>query len=165
LGVFGGRSHRSDDAVPITFLGIFQHTLDDKNRLAIPARFREQLARAGDPLLYSVARPGHVLLFPQDTWDRFVERLLEGEATASTDEFYYLRRQIALSGEICNLDTQGRITLNANQVRIANLGRDVVLFGNFSIIEVWPRRVFEEKQRVIEQQDKEGLWKRLVSRL
>ena len=150
----------------ITFLGASRHSIDDKLRVAIPARFRDQVARSGQATLYTVARRKHIVVFPEETWGRFVERLLDSELVSqSPEDQMYLRRQVALDGEICRMDAQGRITLRKDQLETAGIERECIVHGNIRVIELWPEESFRAMNDEVRAQNKESLWLRVVRTL
>jgi MraZ protein len=124
------------------FLGKYQYVIDEKGRVNIPAKFREQLARLSDlDLVIVKGLDGCLFVYPMSE----VEKL---EAKFESDEFdseglaRLFQRLMADGGTTDRPDSQGRVTLNDEQRAHAGLGRDVVLFGNFSRIEIWePERL------------------------
>jgi MraZ protein len=149
----------------VTFLGSFRHTVDEKLRVAFPSRFRDQLATTGQVTLYTVARKSHVLVFPPETWQAFVANLFAQDSAADSQGHDYLRRQVALGGEICRLDAQGRISLRADQLETAGIERDCVVFGNLRVVELWDAKAFEAMATKTKAQDKEDLWLKVVRTL
>src|SRR3712207_5613379 len=106
-------------------LGEYEHALDDKNRLTIPARFRQAfaegvfVAKGLDPCL---------LVYTADGWQRFVEGRLAG-----LDEFNREARQMSrfffAGASETELDKQGRFVLSPSLIAHAKLGREVVVAG------------------------------------
>ncbi|MBU2692975.1 MAG: hypothetical protein KJ970_18815 [Candidatus Eisenbacteria bacterium] len=140
--------------------------MDEKFRVAIPARFRDQLAKWGQSDLYAVARENHIVLFPQDAWEKFVERLLSEDNPPHNAQHYdYLRRQVALSGEICRLDSQGRIMLRPDQLQAAGVSKECQIFGNMRVLELWSPKAFEGMAQKALSQDENNLWLEIVQSL
>ena len=116
-------------------LGTHEHTIDEKNRLTLPAKLRG--AFEGGVV---VTRGIDVCLvaYPRDEWARrFQSRLeeldqLRGEARQLQRYFY----ANAVEGE---LDRQGRIGIPAALKDYAKLGRDVVVAGVHDHLEIWDR--------------------------
>jgi MraZ protein len=114
------------------FLGEYQHTIDTKGRLAVPARFRAQFDRGG------VITQGleHCLqVFPVETWERKAQEL-----TAANLEMRlrrYLERVLFGTAEPCELDTQGRIVLPLKLRRYAELASEAVVLGAHERFEIW----------------------------
>ncbi len=116
-------------------LGEFQHTIDDKSRLTLPARFRAALA-AGVVLTRGL--DSCVQAHPAQAWKRLVERELAGlnplrRETRVLERFYY-------TGAIeAQPDKQGRVMLPASLIEHGRLGREVVVVGMRDRLEIWDR--------------------------
>ena len=127
-------------------LGEYEHTIDDKNRLTLPARFREAFAsgvvvtRGIDPCLVVYTREG---------WDDFVRSQLSGLDQFSR-EARQMRRFLFSAGAEAELDKQGRVTLPAALLRKAGLARDVVVAGVGEFVEVWDRAAWQTQLEDVE---------------
>lgn len=124
------------------FLGKFQYVIDDKGRVNIPARFRDQLAKEPDMTLAMFkGLDGCVFVYPPSTLERFRDNF-SGSQFQSEEMARLFERLMADGGSISTPDSQGRVTLTDEQREHAGLVRDVVLFGNWNRIEIWdPKRL------------------------
>jgi MraZ protein len=116
------------------FTGQFEHSLDEKGRLTIPARFR---ARLGDHFVLTIAPPEPCLaMYPEATWQEFCAKL---EAAPRKDAQYrsFVRHLFAHTEEV-SLDSQGRLVVPQALRDLARLERDTVLVGALTRVEVWP---------------------------
>ena len=116
------------------FTGRFEHTLDDKGRLTIPARFR---ARLGHHFVLTIAPPEPCLaMYPESAWSEFCAKL---EAAARKDDQYrsFVRHLFAHTEEV-SLDSQGRLIVPAPLREYGKVERDVILVGALTRIELWP---------------------------
>lgn len=114
------------------FLGTFQHTLDPKGRVILPAIFRDEL---GEGLVMTVGMDNCVTLHPMLDWQRVIERL---STLRSADASERSRaRMVTADAHPETLDKQGRITIPARLREYASLGRDVTVVGNNAHIELW----------------------------
>lgn len=116
------------------FTGQYEHSLDDKGRLTIPARLR---ARLGDHFVLTIAPPDPCLaMYPESTWLDVCARI---EAAPRKDPQYrsFVRHLFAHTEEI-SLDSQGRLLLPAALREMAAIKRDAVLVGTLTRIEIWP---------------------------
>jgi MraZ protein len=129
------------------FLGRFDHVLDEKGRLAIPARFRGDLqegmviTRGTDRCLY---------IFPMGAWQGIASRLDAlplGDANARN-----LRRAAFAAAEPAELDKQGRVVLSERLRGYANLRSSVAVVGMNSYIEVWDLAAWETLETQVEEQ-------------
>ena len=114
--------------------GTFEHTLDAKNRLTLPAKFRAQLTnkvfvfRGDDPCL---------TVFPESSWEAAVQEMIGDTRTLSREGRRKNRKYYAFADGI-ELDAAGRMVLNAIQLRHAHIeGRDVIVTGTGDSLEVW----------------------------
>lgn len=119
------------------FMGSYEHTLDDKGRLSIPSRFREILIEKQVPERLIVTQGLDACLFgyPLDEWKKFEEKIISRPINHGDDR-YFVRRLLA--GAIdCPFDKQGRICLPSPLRQFAGIGRDAVVVGVSSRIEIW----------------------------
>lgn len=137
-------------------LGEFEHTIDDKNRVTLPARFRQAfeggvvVTRGIDPCL---------AVYTRDDWERFVAAQLTGLSSFSR-EARQMRRYIFSAATEAELDRQGRITLPAPLIKYAKLGRDVVVAGVEDHVEIWDRATWR-----VQLEDVEGSAELVAERL
>jgi MraZ protein len=123
-----------------------EHTLDEKGRLNIPARFREVLQKAYTENLMVTNWDGNLKAFPVAEWQRLEDLLLSPEASKaglSSDLVRYI-----ISGVVeCPMDRQGRIQLpNALRTEFG-LTKDVVLNGMLDHFEIWDKVAWQDETR------------------
>ena len=114
------------------FMGEYNHSIDNKGRLIIPAKFREQL---GDNFVVTQGLDGCLFIYANEDWKAFEEKLRQLPLTnANARKFtrYFLGG--AIQAEV---DRQGRILLSAKLRKSAGLTKDVILVGVGSRIEIW----------------------------
>jgi MraZ protein len=128
------------------FLGEFEHTLDDKNRLTLPARFRDAFA---DGLVVTRGMDGCLFVYTRAGWDRFVELRLEGLDPFSREARQMSRFVFAGAAE-AEPDKQGRIMLPAALVQHARLAREVVVAGVRDHVEIWDRAAWRKQLEEVE---------------
>ncbi len=119
-------------------LGEFRHTIDDKGRLTIPAKFRGELA-AGVVVTRGLNR--NLIAFSLDDWQDLAARvkgLPWGDPSAR--EF---RRRIFAGAVDLEPDKQGRILLPANLREFAGINGEVVIAGMFDHLEIWNSDAWE----------------------
>jgi MraZ protein len=128
------------------FLGEYEHTIDDKNRLTLPARFRQSFAdgvvvtRGFDPCL---------AVFTKEGWEEFSASRLAGLDRFSR-EARDMRRYLFSATVESELDKQGRVTLPAGLMAKADLGREVIVAGAGDCLEVWDREAWRRQIDEIE---------------
>ncbi len=123
------------------FLGESVHTIDDKHRLAIPARFRPELA-AGLYLTKGVDRCAYVLT--REGWNLLAERIA---ALPSMQSGVRQLQRHFFAGAVQGLpDRLGRIVLPAHLRDYAQLAGEVVVAGVHSRIEIWSRATWDQER-------------------
>ena len=127
-------------------LGTHDHTIDDKNRLTLPAKFREAfqdglvVTRGFDGCLYAYRRPD---------WDRLVESRLATMDPLSKEGRRIHRFFFAGASE-ADLDKQGRVMIPAQLLEHAKLGREVVVAGVHDHLEIWDRAAWRKELAEVE---------------
>lgn len=127
------------------FRGRFQHTIDPKGRLSIPARFRELLAQSDGQLV--VVPNEHALeVHPLEEW-KVMEEKLAGQSRFDPVVREFARGYMSRAKDV-TLDAAGRILLPPDAREQAGLTKDVtVVGGGLRMFEVWDRVRFEEYDR------------------
>lgn len=123
----------------IMFMGEYNHTIDAKGRLIVPAKFREIL---GDNFIVTKGLDGCLFVYPNDEWTRFEEKLKSLPLTNKNARQF--TRFFLAGAAACEVDKQGRILLPQVLREFASLEKDVVLVGVASRIEIWSRERWDE---------------------
>ncbi|MFH0928038.1 MAG: division/cell wall cluster transcriptional repressor MraZ [bacterium] len=114
------------------FIGEYSHTLDDKNRLAIPIKFRADLAAGA---VVTRGLDNCLFLYTQAEWQKLAEKYANLPlAQANTRAFMRLMLAGAMDLE---LDRQGRVLLPDYLKSFAGLGKNVVVAGLYNRLEIW----------------------------
>lgn len=121
------------------FMGEYNHTIDAKGRLIVPAKFREIL---GDNFIVTKGLDGCLFAYPNDEWTRFEEKLKSLPLTNKNARQF--TRFFLAGAAACEVDKQGRILLPQVLREFASLEKDVVLVGVASRIEIWSRERWDE---------------------
>ena len=120
------------------FSGEFEHTIDDKGRLTIPARFRDELTEG---MFVTRGLDGCLFVYSPDSWELLAEKVATLPLT-QRDARYFSR--LIFSGSECKLDKQGRILLPSSLRQHAGIGNEVVIIGVNSRLEIWSRERWQE---------------------
>ena len=119
-------------------IGEYQHTVDQKGRMFIPSKFREDL---GEKFIVTRGIGGCLFGLSQQEWALFSQKLKALPLT-DPDVLSFVRLFFAGASE-CELDKQGRILIPANLREMAKLDKDVVITGVLSRIEIWSKENWE----------------------
>ena len=122
-----GTSCRTKAGDCVMFMGEYNHTVDLKGRLIVPAKFREQL---GDEFVVTKGLDGCLFVYTSEEWHNIEEKFRNISMT-SKDARKFSRFFFAGAAS-CELDKQGRILLPPVLREYANLTKDVVLVGVLS---------------------------------
>ena len=131
------------------FTGSYFHTMDNKGRVSIPARYREILKDRKDRQIILTNFGGYVLAFPQSEWSTIEAKLAEQPLFRKDVRDF---QRFLISGvEECLLDRQGRILVPPNLRDYARLSREVCLVGAIRCFEIWDRSTFESHRKELEE--------------
>jgi MraZ protein len=120
------------------FLGTYSPRLDDKGRLILPAKFREQL-EAG--VVVTRGQERCLYVFPLAEFERLADQLRQAPVTSKQARDYL---RVFLSGASDeSMDKQGRITIPPTLRTYAGLGREVAVIGAGQRVEIWDAAAWE----------------------
>ena len=114
------------------FLGEYQHTLDAKGRVSLPAKFRAEVTGS---LVVSKGLDNCLYVYSADEYKRFVESLTTGSDFNSKKR--QLRRFFVAGAQEAELDSAGRISLSPALREHAGLKKEIAVTGNGDRIEIW----------------------------
>jgi MraZ protein len=127
-------------------LGEYDHTIDDKNRLTLPAKFRAAMAGG---VVVTRGMDGCLYAYPRDVWlEDFQSRL--GGLDPLQPEARKLQRHFYSGAAEADPDRQGRIMIPAALLRYAGLSRDVVVAGVHDHLEIWDREAWRREVNEVE---------------
>lgn len=121
------------------FMGEYEHNIDQKGRMIVPAKFREEL---GSTFVLTRGLDKCVFGYPYDEWKQLEEKMralpfTKKDARAFTRFFF--------SGAVeCEFDKQGRVNVSAPLRRYAKLERECVIIGVSNRIEIWSKQMWDQ---------------------
>ena len=118
--------------------GTYHHTLDDKDRFILPAKFREKIRSFKQKRFY-VTRglDGCLFLFHAKAWQTLEDKLRSLSFTKQQSRFF--NRLLFSGAQEVDIDSQGRITLSGYLKDIGQIKREIVIVGVADRIEIWDR--------------------------
>ncbi|SIT00096.1 MraZ protein [Alicyclobacillus vulcanalis] len=119
-------------------MGEYEHSLDSKGRLTIPAKFREGL---GDSFIVTRGLDQCLFAYPLDEW-RTLEQKLKSLPMTRSDARAFVRFFFSGASE-CEVDKQGRILLPPKLREYAKLEKECTLIGVSNRVEIWNTGVWE----------------------
>lgn len=116
------------------FIGEYQHSLDNKGRLIVPAKFREDL---GENFVMTKGLDNCLFVYPMKEWLNLEEKLKSLPLT-NRDARAFVRFFFSGATE-CELDKQGRILIPANLREHSKLDKEAVIIGVSTRVEIWSK--------------------------
>lgn len=120
------------------FMGTYQNSIDAKNRMIVPAKFREEL---GYKVVLTLGIDNCIYLYPKDKWEIFLEKL--SKLPISDPAARKFSRNFTGNAEECEVDRQGRLTIPAFLREKVNIVKELTTIGCMDKIEIWSRQEYE----------------------
>ncbi len=121
------------------FMGEYQHSVDEKGRLIMPAKFREEL---GERFVVTRGLDNCLFVYPSHEWT-VLEQKLKALPFTKSDARAFMRFFFSGAAE-CEFDKQGRILIPNNLREHARLKREVVVIGVSGRVEIWSQEVWQQ---------------------
>ncbi len=120
-------------------IGEYEHSLDIKGRLIMPAKLRETI---GEKFIVTKGLDGCLFAFSLTEWANFEQKLrtlpISNKDARAFSRFFF-------AGAIeCEIDKQGRFLISSNLREFANLDKDVIIIGMDSRIEIWSKDKWQQ---------------------
>lgn len=118
--------------------GTYEHSIDAKGRLFIPAKLREEL---GVTFYLAMGVDECLAIYPQETWNRFTEKFASLPMSQSA-----AMRPLFANASKCELDSQGRIVIPQKLRKYANLDKETVIIGVNDRAEIWSAETWNARE-------------------
>jgi MraZ protein len=128
------------------FSGEYEHTVDGKGRLIIPARFRAELA---ERLFVTRGLDGCLYVLTPEAWEDLSKKVANLPLAQGSARLF---SRMIFSGTECKLDKQGRILLPPPLRDHANIESEVVVIGVNSRLEIWSKKRWQEQTTKMEEE-------------
>lgn len=116
--------------------GRYQHTIDAKGRMFVPAKLRDKL---GDEFIAAAVMDKCVCLYSMEEWEHLMEKLMEKPMTEARD----LQRYVSSNAVDVQVDAQGRILLPKHLLSRACLQKEALVIGAGNRAEIWDPAEYE----------------------
>lgn len=127
------------------FIGEYNHNLDEKGRLAIPVKFREELKGGA---VVTKGLDGCLFLYPVAEWKLLAEKLSRLPISQANTRAF---SRLMLAGAMdVSLDKQGRVMIPDYLRKYVNLSKSVIINGLYNRLEIWDEAVWEEYKKKTE---------------
>lgn len=131
----------------IMLIGEYRHTMDDKNRLSLPAKFRKEM---GKKIIITRGLDRCLFVYPVTEWKKFSEKLA-ALSIGSADSRALSRSMLGSATEI-DVDSSGRVLVSDTLKKIANLGAKVVIAGIHNRVELWDEKSWDAYTTQVDKQ-------------
>lgn len=121
------------------FMGEFRHTIDEKGRIIVPAKFREGL---GESFIVTRGLDHCLFVYPHSEWTQ-LEQKLKSLPFTKADARKFTRFFFSGAAEL-ELDKQGRVLIPAQLREFARLKKECVVIGVSTRVEIWCKEQWEE---------------------
>ena len=119
------------------FMGEYHHNIDDKGRLVIPNKYREEL---GDAFIVTRGIEKCLYIYSNSEWERLVEKLNTLPFTRKDARTFI--RSFFSGATVCEFDKSGRINIASPLVSYADLTKECVIIGVNDRLEIWSKEKF-----------------------
>ena len=123
------------------FMGQYLHNLDEKGRIIIPTKIREQLTPT---VVVTIGFDKCIALYSMEGWEKFQTSLLTLPANSQDARKHV--RLIVGSASTLEFDKQGRINLPANLLTHAGASKECVVVGVLDHVEIWSKEIWDNYQ-------------------
>ncbi len=119
------------------FIGEYHHSVDEKGRLIIPSKLRDDL---GEHFILTRGLDGCLFIYPNNEWNNVINKYKELPNIKEARNFM----RFFLSGATnCEFDKQGRINIPTPLITYANLKKDCIIIGVNDRLEIWSKENWE----------------------
>jgi len=143
----------------MSFTGEFCNSIDQKNRLSIPAKFRNSLDQENDKIfVLSKGFDECLFLYPLEEW-KIVEEQLSSLSSIRNKNRNFIRK-ITRHANYVRYDSQGRIAIPEILLNYANISKEALIIGVVKKIEIWDKKTllnYENQKNFLSDEDFEEL--------
>lgn len=132
------------------FIGEYNHSFDDKGRVAIPAKFRH-LLRGGAVVTRGL--DNCLVIYPKKEWSKLADKISGLPFNKANDRS--LARFILAGAMEIEFDSQGRVTVPEYLRNFAGLSKKTVIAGLYNRLEIWNEATWEKLKALTEKQSNE----------
>ena len=119
------------------FTGTYEHNVDAKNRIFVPAKFREEL---GETFIVARDIRNPILkMYSLTAWEEYIAPIMNQERRVAEKALRYLHRNAAQVSP----DAQGRVLLPKELLEYAGIVKEAFIVGNANAAEIWSKELYE----------------------
>ncbi len=122
--------------------GTQRHTIDSKNRLFVPSKYREELG--AQVVVAKSLTSTCIRVYSAESWKHFEEEL---NSFSDLGSYYELIEWVYANSEDGEIDSQGRLALPAEYLKYASITKNIVSTGVRDHMEIWNEEIFDSKMQ------------------
>lgn len=119
------------------FIGTYYHSLDEKNRVSVPASFRQELTSGS---VITKGLDGCLFIFTSESWNKLIAKLETLPLTSKPARDFL--RLLTYNASPLDTDEHGRTHLPENLIKLAGITKDVVFAGALTRVEIWDKSTY-----------------------
>ena len=120
-------------------MGEFHHNLDEKSRLIIPSKFRNEL---GDTVVITKGLDKCLFIYSEQEWNKIINKVSNLQFTKKNVRAF--ERSFIGGASLIEFDKQGRINITSPLVHYADIMKECVIIGVNERLEIWSKEAFDE---------------------
>ena len=132
------------------FIGEYKHNLDEKARLAVPAKFRKDLAKG---VVITRGLDNCLFLYTLEQWEKLAVKL-SSLPISQTNSRAFARLMLAGAMDV-ELDSQGRVIIPDYLRKYANIKKKTIIAGLYDRLEIWDQETWEKYKKGTEENSSE----------
>ena len=121
------------------FMGEYHHNIDEKGRLIMPSKFRNDL---GETFVITRGIDSCLFVYPKESWNNITSKL--NELSFTKKDVRSFQRFFLSAATICEFDKQGRVSVTSPLADYADLTKECVIIGVNDRIEIWSKENFDK---------------------
>lgn len=139
-----------DNSTKSMFIGEYSHNLDEKGRMAVPVKFRKDLAGGA---IVTRGLDGCLFIYSMRDWEQLAQKLMALPLSQSNSRAF---ARLMLAGAMdVEVDAQGRVLIPEYLRKYAGLDKKVVVAGLYNRIEIWDETKWNEYKEKTEKESDE----------
>lgn len=121
------------------FIGEYHHSIDDKGRLIIPSKFRDEL---GEKFIVTRGIENCLFVYSEESWIKIINKL-ETLPFTKKDARQFIRFFLSGASE-AEFDKQGRINISSHLMSYANIQKECIIIGTGDRLEIWSKESWDD---------------------
>lgn len=127
------------------FLGQYEHSIDGKGRVILPAKYRERFSGG---MVFRSGEDRCLLAYPMEDWLKEAEKIRSLSERKRVSREY--RRWFFGRSSECQPDKQGRVMVPPNMRNYAGLDKDILIVGVYDRLEIWDKNTWHKREPIAE---------------